>query len=434
MKRPRAIASTGWPIGIRFFALTAAGVLVLAWFGIKDQLHWRALDWAHTSAQFTEQLRLPSILAATAASHVAARLTHRTRIFAQPWSVRVGRPVLVRHLGQLLGWFVPAFLLGLAPLVWRTAHHAAFGGPDPLVIAGALLGFVAFVSLGYLIGAVTQNLLAVPVTVAVVFLLAGLPQIDDAWNAVIPVMSAIPTLGREQSLPLAWYRLLAFVVFCAMFCWFAVCRMSRRRPLDLVRAPLLLVPIALVAFPLLRTPALFTYDPAGGQVCDSRGGVTYCVHEGHRSELASIRDAAAPVIAAFGAGNTDVRQVRDYSLATSDAAVFSAERNGTMWVHITPGWRPAEEVPLLVANRLVPGTARCASPVGSIEAGAGTDERRTHVLHELVDWLRGQAFPHGGMAGGLFAEARPEQVGQWVSREREAIATCTVDPEDLPWR
>lgn len=434
MKPHHVLRRGGWPLGSRFFPLSAGCIAALVWFGTRGQLEWRALDWARTSAEFTAQLRFPAIVAAAAASHVAARLTHRTRIFAQPWSVRVGRPLLKRHLCQLLSWFVPAYLLGMVPLVWTTTRRAEYGRPDALVILGALLGFVALIAFGYLVGTLVQNLLAVPTTVALVFLLVSLPNVADGWNALVPTMSALPTLGREQSLTLSLYRLLAFAVFGALFCWLAVHVLTRRRPVRAAQAPLLLIPVALVAFPLMRTPALFSYSPGGTEICDSRDGVTYCVHEGHRSELTQVRDLAAPIIAAYGPGNTPVRHVRDYSLATSDADVRTARESGTLWVYIAPGWKPAEEVPLLVAAMLVPGKAACTSAAASIDPGASTDERRAYLLHDLTKWLEGRAFPRGGVRAELFTGATPEQVRRWIAQERRAIETCTADPEELPWR
>ncbi|GAA4911651.1 hypothetical protein GCM10023237_34690 [Streptomyces coeruleoprunus] len=400
------------------------------WLGTRAQLEWQALDWTYTSAEFTAQLRFPAIVAAGAAAHVAARLTHRTRIFAQPWSVRVGHPLLRRHLGQLLGWFLPAYLLGMAPLVWATARHASYGHPHALVVVGALTGLAALVALGYLTGALVQNVLAVPLTVALVFLLLGLPNLHDGWNAVVPTLSALPTLGREQSLDLGLYRLLAFTVFGALF-WSLAARLLTRRPPAAAHAPLLLVPVVLVALPLLRTPALFTYAGDGREVCDTRGTVTYCVHEGHRAELAELRDLAAPVIAAYGPDRAPLRQVRDDALA---GAGTGAHRPDTLWVPITPGWRPAEEVPPLVASTLLPGRAACVSPTGSIAAGAATDERRTHLLQDLALWLQSRAFPGGGTDAGLFSGVAPERVRQWLARDRHAVETCTADPEDLPWR
>jgi hypothetical protein len=423
----------GWPMGTRFFAIIAASVFGLTWFMTRDQVSWQALDWVHTSAQFAIQIRLPGLVSAAAASFVAARLTHRTRIYAQPWSPRVGLPILVRHLVQLLGWVLPAYLIGLGPLVWATMRETAVGTPDLLVIAGGLLGFVAIVALGYLIGTVIQNALAIPATLIIVFLLQSLPLVHDAWNAVIPVMSAVPTLGREQSPLLSIYRLIAFGVFGAAFCWCAVRMISRARLLNLHAAPLALVPIALMIFPFVRTPALFVHVSPGKAVCETRDGIAYCVHEGHRAQLSPLLDTAGPIIAAFGADNTGVRQLRDYALAENDEEVLSGERRGTMWIYIKPGPEPLRDFAHSIAADLVPGTARCVSQAGSIEVGASVDERRAYLLYDLISWL--QTRPHPSQdTDGLFAQAHPDQVRDWITENRDALLTCTADPEDLPWR
>ncbi|GII94333.1 ABC transporter permease [Sinosporangium siamense] len=409
-----------------FLPVVAAGVAALAWGGVAEQVDWRALHWGHTSGQFARQLVLPGILTAAAASHLAARLTPRTRVFAQPWSVRAGSPVVLRHLGQLLGWFVPAYLLGLAPLVWSTAQRNAFGSPDLLLAAGAVVGLSAFVALGYLIGVLTQNLLAVPLTVTTVFLVAGLPHLDDAWNAVVPTMPQVPRLGREQPAGLSLYRLSAAVVFCLVFGWLAARMLrGRRRP-----APvhgLLVIPVAMVVFPLLRPLEAVTALP-GRQVCESHGGVTYCVHEGHRAELAPIRDAAAPIFAALGPHVTGVRQVRDMALALPPAQA------GTVRLTVAPGWDPAEEVPGEVANTMLSRLSRCAFASFSIGDGATVDERRAYVISEFGHWLRSRSAGLAVPSGGLFERARPEQVRRWVTERRAEIAACTVDPEELPWR
>lgn len=103
--------------------------------------------------------RVTAAVAAGAAALVAVRLTRRSLVFARPWQVRAAREAPARQMALVVSWCLGAYLVGLLPLFTVTALWGP-GSPEPLPILGVLVGFAVLTLLGYVIGAVVQNLVA----------------------------------------------------------------------------------------------------------------------------------------------------------------------------------------------------------------------------------------------------------------------------------
>ncbi|MFD6948964.1 hypothetical protein A6A08_03020 [Nocardiopsis sp. TSRI0078] len=422
-----------WPLPPAFVLVPAGLILAMTLAGTWDQFGWRALDWVYLCAQVGAQARLPVVVAAGAAALVAGRFTRRSLVFAQPWQPRADRDVPLRHAAVVVGWCLGAYLAGMLPLTFVTAAQGS-GTPDAVAVAGALTGFVALTLLGYLCGVLARGLLAVPVAVGTVFLLTSLVFVSDSWTALSLQLPFDPFLGRREAAALGPYRLGFFLLLTVAVAWTVAWLLRAPRRFSAVHGAAVAAVAVTVVLPHLHPFPLVVRAP-GPAVCEEHGGVRYCVHEGHAEELAAITALAAPVFDAYGLTDALPRQVRDQSLARGDEEVFDGPARGVLWLPVHPGWDPYQQVPAFAAEWLAPDVLRCGSEgVVSLDRNAEPQERRAAVVHGLKAWLASQAFGGGAHGDTLFADAAPDRVRAWIRQDRERLASCEVDPEELPWR
>ncbi|OOC56322.1 MULTISPECIES: hypothetical protein [Nocardiopsis] len=422
-----------WPLPPALVLAPAGLILAMTLAGTWDRLDWRALDWVYLSAQVGAQARLPVVVAAGAAALVAGRFTRRSLVFAQPWQPRAERDVPLRHTVVVVAWCLGAYLVGLLPLTVVTATRGA-GSPDAVAVAGALTGFAALTLLGYLCGVAARGLLAVPVAVGTVFLLTSLVFVSDPWTALSLQPPFEPFLGMREAAALGPYRLGFFLLLTVAVAWTTAWLLRAPRRFSAVHGAAVAAVAVTVVLPHLHPFPLVVRAP-GAAVCDEHGGVRYCVHEGHAEELTAITGLAAPVFDAYGVADALPREVRDQSLARGDEQAFDGPGQDVLWLPVYPGWDPYEEVPETMADWLIPDVGRCGSgSVASLDRGARPQERRAAVVYGLRAWLASQAFGGGASGHALFADADPDQVSAWIRQDRERLASCEVDPEELPWR
>ncbi|MCY9786875.1 ABC transporter permease [Nocardiopsis sp. EMB25] len=422
-----------WPLPPVFVLVPAALILVLTLADTWSQLSWRALDWVYLSAEVGTRARLPVVVAAGAAALVGARFTRPGLVFAQRWQPRVERDVPWRHCAVVTGWCLTAYLVGLLPLSLAVAAYGA-GVPDLTAIAGALTGFAALTLFGYLCGVTLRGPLAVPVAVGLVFLLASLPLVSDAWSSLSLQLPVSPSLGTRESTAVGPYRIGFFLLLAVALAWTVAALLRTPRRFSAGYGLAVAAVAVAVVLPHLRPFPLLAHAGDGTEVCSERAGVRYCVHEGHRDELTTIADLSVPIFDAHGLADAAPDEVRDLSLAESDGEVLSQDQQ-TLWLRVYPGWEPEQEVPSAAAEWLVPDVFRCGSGgVASLAADAPPEARRAAVLADLRTWLITRAHEDGPVDDGVFAGAAPERVREWIRRNPERLSTCDVDPGELPWR
>lgn len=422
-----------WPVPPPYLGVPALLILLVTWGSIRASLEWQALDWTRTSALVGSHTQLTAVVAAGAAALVAVRLTRRSLVFAQPWQVRASTGAPARHLVLVVGWCLGAYLVGLLPLFTVTALRGA-GSPKPLPILGALIGFAVLTLLGYVVGAAVQNLVAVPITVGLTFLLTGLPLGGEAWSALTPMASFPPSLGLYENPMLGAYRLGFLLSLGVALVWTLVKLLGEHpfRPAVGHGAAVVAVVVA-ATLPHLRPFPLVEYTEAAPEVCRTQEGVRYCVHEGHSDSLEQVVRDSARVFAAYGVPEAIPEEVRDYSLANSEGEVAGGHEQGVLWLRIYPGWAPEQTVSDEAAHWVVPGFEGCGSNgVAGLEGAASPEERRAALLYELHGWVLEEARG-ASQESGLFAGAEPEQVRAWSVAHHERLVSCEVDPEELPW-
>ena len=422
-----------WPLP-PLLILAPAGLILLSTLAATwSALSYRALDWVHLSGQVGIQARLPVVVAAGAAALVAARFTRPSLVFAQPWQPRLGRDVPLRHAVVVIGWSLGAYLVGLLPLTIAVAAHGA-GTLNPVSVLGSLAGFVALALLGYLCGVAIRGLLAVPVALGVVFVFAALPLVADPWSALSLQLPFAPSLGTRENIALGSYRLGFFLLLATAAAWSTAWLLrAPRRPWAPHSMTIIAVVVAAVP-PHLHPFPLVVHSEDGDEVCAEHEGIRYCVHEGHTNELSPIIESASPVFAAHGSSDAAPTQVRDHSLATEDAEVLDGHHHGVLWIRVYPGWDPYREAPDAAATWLLPDLFVCGSEgVARMDEDAKPNERKAAVLTGLHTWLVSRALDDRAHEDGPFAGADPDEVRAWIGRNEERLATCDVEPEELPW-
>ncbi|MGH3623982.1 MAG: hypothetical protein ACRDQ5_19700, partial [Sciscionella sp.] len=403
-------------------------IFLVTLFSTSGMWNWRYQEWVQTSQQFHEQLILIAPFAAAAATYCACRLTGPTRIFAQPCAVRSGAPVVRRHLGLLGGWFLLAYLLGLAPLVVLTVLRAEAEGPDLLAMLTGLAGLAAVIGIGYLVGVVTGSAWPAPFVFVVMFvILQATAYYHDTFAAVDPVIHFDATLGRTEAVPITLYRLAFFLLVVVVTAVLAARALTRSRRVTIPSpgaAALLILVAAGIVVPMVWTPALLAEETNPSTVCQRSSRLTYCVHAGHRSELATLRATAADVFRVSGPPPPSVRRVRDAALATPGDDLLAAD---TVWVHLYPGESTRQDTLPAVADA-VAGVNICTARYGVTTSVPQSEQ----LASNLASAIQQRAGYPGAVAPTRFDRMTPAQFRNWVAAHRPAIAACGLTTQQMP--
>ncbi|MBB5157124.1 hypothetical protein [Saccharopolyspora phatthalungensis] len=384
-------------------------------------------EWANTSSQVHEQLLLIAPIAAAAATYYAGRLTHSSRIFALPNSVRAGLPVTVRHLAVLGIPLMFAYLLGMTPLLIITAQTAGTGGPDLLAMLSGVTGLAASIAAGYTAGVLTGTAWTTPLTFILGFLAMQLNAGRDAFVATVPVTHVPADLGRMENPPLNVYRI-AFFLLIVMACGVIASRaMRRRRKLGVpspMSAAIALVVAVMVALPAISTPALLAEEQHPPLSCvDQR--VRYCVHAGRSSELGSVAEAGDTVLAVYGEKPAFLEEVLDVA---ARKGVSGANFGNTAWVPLSPYNSTGATTQHALAGYLS-GDVACAQ---KLAAGGPVERTPMRLSDELEQWLLKQAGDPSPGPPSRFDQLDPRLVRAWIAKHEPRIASCSLTEQNLP--
>ncbi len=330
-------------------------------------------------------------------------------------------------------------MLGLAPLVVVTVLDAHFGGPDLLVMASGILGLTAAITIGYLLGVLTRTPLIAPVAF-LLFLAAaavGFGDRSSSFAAVLPVLRVDPPLGQVENTPLVLFRCGFFLLATAVAAVMSARVLSNRAPRTMsntaTNIAVAAVPAALALVGTANTPPLFALPADPPRHCTERGGIEYCVHEGHRTELPFLVDALDPVFASYGEQNR-IHRVYDRALLyQSGTSAIAREPQGTHVVVLAPrGALTSEESRQGEARFLadtLSGGPVCIDRYHRSEFVDGTDHPWSRA-NDLSKWLvpfRGGLDPENafnGMSG--------ERMRAWIAEKSDAILSCSLQEADLP--
>lgn len=358
---------------------TAASVLLRSW----SLTGWAYADWVAASATTRESLVFALPLAAAVAAWTSGRYLSTRSILCPSSASRSGREVVVAQLGLLGGAASLGWLAGNAPLLVWTAVNARAGGPDLLVMAGALTVLLAATAFGYLVGCVLPRFASI--TVAAASTLLGILAVD-VWGPVLaPVRLATPAAGQVENATVAVFRLLLLASVVAVLVA-AAGRAVRersvvRRATTYAGVGLLLVPLAIGVVARESAPAAVQREPSPPARCTSVQGTPVCVHAAKAHLLDDLAGAVDRVLTAASAppGALGPAVVDDALGVQPDPATttLSLQTDQPDWV----GWAAGD-----LAGRLagVPACGRRGDAYGDA-AGPAQDQLSTSVA--FARWI-----------------------------------------------
>lgn len=405
----------GWPLGWVPLALAGGLVLAVTLAGTWSMTGWRFQEWERTSSQFLLQLAVTAPLAAAAGTYYAGRVTPPSRIFAQRLRNRAGRAVVVRHLGLLTAAVVAGYLAGLTPMVVWTWRAGAWGHLDAPTVLTGVLALVAATATGYLLGALGRSAVLAPVAFALVLGVVVLGSADV--TPLSPVPAVTETLGFIPSRPLQAFRIIVFLFVTAWAISWSTDLLNgvSRRP----RGPALMLGAVLVVagmVPTVRPPTVRLPVTDAPRECTTEGGVEYCVHPGHRAELAALVQGGRPVLQAYGFVPARAARVYDLALAGSE---YTAEP--VVWVGMEPSGRTEDEAAGATAAVLI-GDEACLDRYQGQVPGQVSDGQGA-----LRTWLaEGGQVPVDDRESPLAGKDR-EQMQAWIRARDAELAGCAVD-------
>ncbi|MEU5950511.1 hypothetical protein ABZ793_33920 [Micromonospora sp. NPDC047465] len=410
-----------WPLGPIPLLVPGALIFGVVLSATSGMYSWPYQEWTRTSSEFMWQLAITGPIAAAAATYYAGRVTPASRIFAQRSSARPVSSILNRHLGLLLSSHLIGYVLAFVPLLVLTAGKAQYGGPDVLVSLTGLVGLATATVLGYLTGVWSRTALMGSLSFV---LLLGLTIVGTTGtSALSPVPTRVLTLGEQASRPLLIYRLifLAIVTLAAAQISLALLRSTSRKP---PLAALVAVPVVMLFAlgPSLRQPAVSVYQADAPRTCTTKAGVEYCVHEGHRRQLAAFVEGGSEVVTAYGFAPERARRIYDRAL------LGTAKPNQLV---IWPSLNPANHVEGPVASEVassLAGTAACVK-----RYGFHFPPDIANFNSYFYSWLRSAGIaPQYSDGYNPFKNVSLPAVQAWIKDHDQQIMTCTVDLDALP--
>lgn len=401
--------------------LPAAAILVIVAVGTSQMWSWPYLRWTQTSAQWHQQSTWPAAVAGAAAAWWAVRLYSADRVWVQPQARRLGAPVVVRHLGMLLAWYVGAYVLGLLPLTIITAA-TGIGSPDVLVMVSGMLAMTAATALGYALGTLVSTTAIVPITALLMVALDALSAYgSDQFAALTPTLYRNPVLGEAESSALLIFRTTFFLLVTGMagvLVTLVLRWRSRGHTSTLVRtggiAACLLPAVVLAALALSARPMLYVAEASADKTCRDVRGIDYCVHVDNAPRLGDMIATIQATLARYGAQPTRFHTVWDYTLLL-DQPLTGTTIDGRLTAILEPDGSISVdglELALLPIDRC---------PSDTLDEGVTIS---TYIA--LSEYLR------TGHTTGDFADLTPAQTRQWIRQHQHHIDTCGLTAHDLP--
>jgi hypothetical protein len=213
-------------------------------------------------------------------------------------------------LGRL--WLAAAtgLVVGLLPVVIRTALRATAGGPDWLVIVSGLAQTAAWAACGYLVGAVLRYpysvALALLGSLALVFLLAGLGYEAGGgeWRILAPWWNEEVYFAEHELPAVSAFRCLEWLALAGACAWALswLDERSQGRWRRLGQAAVAFVaPAALMAGGLAVNPWVFADDDQASVECVTlTSGSNLCLYQEASDLLPLAQEAVDGVIDQFG--------------------------------------------------------------------------------------------------------------------------------------
>lgn len=367
------------------------------------------------------------------------------RVFAQPCAVRAGGPVVARHLVTLSATFLTAYVLGLLPLLVQTIRRAEAGGPAFAGIATGLLGMVMLTALGYGIGAITGSAWLTPLTLVLVFVgLQSTEIVHDRFAAVDPVTNFTFGAGRVAAGPITGYRIAFFVLVTIVVGLVAARAARHQRRVHLPSAAslgLLALLVLAVAVPTFERPALAANEADPPQECTHRDGISYCVHAAHGSQLDSVVSTASRLFRIAGGAPPELNRIHDAALTASGDDTAGPD---TVWLELAASNSPRDIASEAVARNLSGEDACLAKYSADRPGGVAEQEDIQYGLAVALSSKEGAAALEDVAANAetapqsfspftsRFTQLSATQLGERMTRHRDAIAHCALTRKQLP--
>ncbi|XVU26673.1 hypothetical protein ACQPZJ_06370 [Actinoplanes sp. CA-054009] len=331
---------------------------------------------------------------------------------------------LARNLLPLTAVIAAAYVAALLPVLFLTVRSATYGSIDLAVLLSGMLGLVAFIAGGWLLGLIMRSAFAAPVAFALAMVTTFLGYSGDTFAATAPVLHVSPTLGYHESAPLVWFRIAFLVVVVAVIVATADGVLGRRQFKRLAPRPgrvaLWLLPVGLAVVATANTPALFAPDSDAPRVCQTEAGVEFCVHQGHRTQLAAMVDAVTPTLALVGGPPAlPFDRIYDRSLRASASA---DDREHTFFYDLSATLDVSTSRSEIVA--VAAGLDGCQS---RFELDPDQDEVRNM-------WMLAQRLDGDRSAGAdsRFGDLSDTQLKAWLAANRPSVDECAITGDLLP--
>ena len=322
----KGVGRTFRPEPFWVWALVLAALVARLWF-----LAWQywpdrdLLRWAVVDAQVREVALIAGPVVAVVAA-VVGQWNHTIALgpagVRPRWSI-VGRQVAVMGAAILAG-----VAIGITPLMYMAVSYSAYGGPSPGVYVGGMAGLMLFLAMGYTIGAVWNNRLAVLAAAVVAGLLllgpimangatsAGPDSTGFSWLSIAPVWlgDVPPVSGFTTVEATMWSRAAVFIIAVGALIYLAIAGTRRMDDLDRSRfagfLPLA-IPLALAFVLLQRQP--FLMEPITEIDCMPAVSGEICTTADSANALQSSTDGFDTVMKAFAppslTENDDIHKV-----------------------------------------------------------------------------------------------------------------------------
>jgi hypothetical protein len=394
-----------------------------------DQFSWEPSSWTTASASLRQSV-LPTapILATWAAWTARIRQTAA----CGPVPARGYGAIVRRQLGVLLLCAEAGLLLGLAPVVIRTAVRATVGGPDYLVLLSGAVEQASWVTIGYLVGAVVAypySLAAVGLGTVVVLVLMPGVGVELAGSsrpyyfAVVPRWNTEPGVGWHETPAVAVFRV-ALGCALAVGAWLFTTSLDRplrrRGAVDRARAATVAfaAPLLLFAGGAAVNPVPWAADEPLETECRDVGDVRLCLPAEVEGFFPQLLSGFQSVVAASGTGG------------------FTGDMGPHDLVNFPRGVSQDQAVEGFAYN-----VAWHLSGVGQecMQSTDGTDsEASTAAAYVMQELARRASQPSSAATGdpdtpqGRMALLSDETMRDWFTRNGPALRACELSLSDLP--
>lgn len=308
-----------WRVGLMSFFGTAG----LAFIHSRPILQWAYGDTTAASAEFRQSVLTVGILMAGVGAWVSSSIAEPTNAHVPAGAARRGAPLVLSNLSYLFLTSGAGFTAGLAPVVWHAATTSVHGTFDFATIAAGYGALFVYVSMGYVVGCLLPNYVAIPVALGTAYVMVFFTSHVLSLVFDFDVISGLEVPSHVSFVRLLYFGACIGAAALAASAWLGM-RSTNETRLPAAIVAVILLPLVVIWYAANSYSSPLVQADDATPVCEEVDASAVCVHPARSELLPDIADSVRVMSQTAGSNIFPASRILDATLVITDAQATSA--------------------------------------------------------------------------------------------------------------